>query len=79
MRASSSTYAARIRRFRLPRLCMPVVGSDASAMIERAELPVQINNTLNTLFWTTSIIARPPFAGRLAPGIQLPQRSAATL
>src|SRR5271166_1987406 len=43
MRASSSTYAARIRRFRLPRLCMPVVGSDASAMIERAESMVRDN------------------------------------
>src|SRR5271165_6045137 len=43
MRASSSTYAARIRRFRLPRLCMPVVGPDASAMIERAESMVRDN------------------------------------
>src|SRR5579859_7573583 len=30
--------------------------STASAMIERAELPVQMNSTLNTLFGTTSSI-----------------------
>ena len=43
MRASSSTYANRIRRFRLPRLCVAVVGTDANAMIERAESLVRDN------------------------------------
>ena len=37
MRESSSTYASRIRRFRLPRLCIAVVGPDAATMAERAE------------------------------------------
>jgi 3-dehydroquinate dehydratase / shikimate dehydrogenase len=43
MRASSSTYAARIRRFRLPRLCVAVIGSDASSIVERAESLVRDN------------------------------------
>ena len=43
MRESSSTYASRIRRFRLPRLCVAVVGSDANMMIERAESLVRDN------------------------------------
>ncbi len=43
MRASSSTYPARIRRFRLPRLCVAVIGSDASSIIERAESLVRDN------------------------------------
>ena len=43
MRASASTYAARIRRFRLPRLCVAVIGSDASSIIERAESLVRDN------------------------------------
>src|SRR5208282_2635093 len=37
MRESSSTYASRIRRFSLPRLCIAVVGSDVATMVERAE------------------------------------------
>jgi 3-dehydroquinate dehydratase / shikimate dehydrogenase len=43
MRASSRTYAARIRRFRLPRLCIAVIGTDASSIIERAESLVRDN------------------------------------
>jgi 3-dehydroquinate dehydratase / shikimate dehydrogenase len=43
MRESSSTYASRIRRFRLPRLCLAVVGGDAGTMIERAESLVRDN------------------------------------
>jgi 3-dehydroquinate dehydratase / shikimate dehydrogenase len=43
MRASSGTYAARIRRFRLPRLCVAVIGSDASSIVERAESLVRDN------------------------------------
>jgi 3-dehydroquinate dehydratase / shikimate dehydrogenase len=43
MRASASTYAARIRRFRLPRLCVAVIGSDASSIIDRAESLVRDN------------------------------------
>ena len=43
MRASSTTYAARIRRFRLPRLCVAVIGSDASSLVERAESLVRDN------------------------------------
>jgi 3-dehydroquinate dehydratase/shikimate dehydrogenase len=43
MRASSSTYANRIHRFRLPRVCVAVVGPDASTMIERAESLVRDN------------------------------------
>ena len=43
MRESSSTYASRIRRFRLPRICMAVVGADAPMMIERAESLVRDN------------------------------------
>ena len=43
MRESASTYASRIRRFRLPRLCIAVVGPDAPTMIERAESLVRDN------------------------------------
>ena len=43
MRESSSTYASRISRFRLPRLCIAVVGTDAPMMIERAESLVRDN------------------------------------
>jgi 3-dehydroquinate dehydratase / shikimate dehydrogenase len=43
MRESSSTYASRIRRFRLPRICIAVVGADAPTMIERAESLVRDN------------------------------------
>jgi 3-dehydroquinate dehydratase/shikimate dehydrogenase len=43
MRESSSTYASRIRRFHLPRLCVAVVGSDPANMIERAESLVRDN------------------------------------
>ncbi len=43
MRESSGTYASRIRRFRLPRLCIAVVGADAATIIERAESLVRDN------------------------------------
>jgi 3-dehydroquinate dehydratase/shikimate dehydrogenase len=43
MRESSSTYASRIRRFHLPRLCVAVVGSDPANMVERAESLVRDN------------------------------------
>jgi 3-dehydroquinate dehydratase/shikimate dehydrogenase len=46
MRTSSNSYAARIRRFRLPRLCVAVVGSDASSIVERAESLVRDNSFL---------------------------------
>jgi len=43
MRESSSTYASRIRRFRLPRLCIAVVGADAPTIVERAESLIRDN------------------------------------
>ena len=43
MRSSTTSYASRIHRFRLPRVCVPVVGSDAATMIERAESVVRDN------------------------------------
>lgn len=43
MRAPSTTYASRIQRFRLPRLCVAVIGSDPSNIIERAESLVRDN------------------------------------
>lgn len=43
MRESPSAYASRIRRFRLPRVCIAVVGGDAATMIERAESLVRDN------------------------------------
>jgi 3-dehydroquinate dehydratase / shikimate dehydrogenase len=43
MRESASAYASRIRRFRLPRICIAVVGGDVATMIERAESLVRDN------------------------------------
>ena len=43
MRATAITYPARIQRFRLPRVCAAVVGSDPAQMIERAESLVRDN------------------------------------
>ena len=43
MSTTARTYAARIRRFRLPRLCVAVIGSDAASIIERAESLVRDN------------------------------------
>ena len=37
MQVSSTVFASRIQRFRLPRVCVAVVGEDASNIIERAE------------------------------------------
>ena len=43
MRATATTYPARIQRFRLPRVCAAIVGSDPTQMIERAESVVRDN------------------------------------
>jgi len=43
MRESASAYASRIRRFRLPRICIAVVGGDAATMVERAESLIRDN------------------------------------
>ena len=42
MRAATTTYT-RVQRFRLPRLCVAVTGSDASNLLERAETLVRDN------------------------------------
>ena len=43
MQAASTPYASRIQRFRLPRVCVAVVGEDPSNIIERAESMVRDN------------------------------------
>jgi 3-dehydroquinate dehydratase/shikimate dehydrogenase len=43
MQASSTVYASRIQRFRLPRICVAVVGDDAANILERAETLVRDN------------------------------------
>src|SRR6516164_7133636 len=43
MHAASTAYASRIQRFRLPRVCVAVVGEDAGNIIERAESLVRDN------------------------------------
>ena len=43
MQASATVYASRIQRFRLPRVCVAVVGEDASNIIDRAERLVRDN------------------------------------
>jgi 3-dehydroquinate dehydratase / shikimate dehydrogenase len=43
MHAVSTVYASRIQRFRLPRVCVAVVGEDASNILERAESLVRDN------------------------------------
>lgn len=43
MRTPATTYASRIQRFRLPRICVAVIGSDAADLIERAESLVRDN------------------------------------
>ena len=43
MRDSPNGYASRIRRFRLPRICIAVVGSDVGTMLERAESLIRDN------------------------------------
>ncbi|MGA2904390.1 MAG: shikimate dehydrogenase [Candidatus Korobacteraceae bacterium] len=43
MRVPSGTYAPRIRRFRLPRLCVAVASDEVATMIERAESLVRDN------------------------------------
>src|SRR5208337_4180747 len=43
MHASTTVFASRIQRFRLPRVCVAVVGEDASNIIDRAESLVRDN------------------------------------
>jgi 3-dehydroquinate dehydratase/shikimate dehydrogenase len=43
MLAASTVYASRIQRFRLPRVCVAVVGEDPANIIERAESLVRDN------------------------------------
>jgi 3-dehydroquinate dehydratase/shikimate dehydrogenase len=43
MHAASTAYVSRIQRFRLPRVCVAVVGEDPSNIIERAESLVRDN------------------------------------
>ena len=43
MHAVSTVYASRIQRFRLPRVCVAVVGEDAANILERAESLVRDN------------------------------------
>ena len=43
MHTASTPYASRIQRFRLPRVCVAVVGEDPSNIIERAESLVRDN------------------------------------
>jgi 3-dehydroquinate dehydratase/shikimate dehydrogenase len=43
MHATSTVYASRIQRFRLPRVCVAVVGEDPARIIERAESLVRDN------------------------------------
>jgi len=59
MRESSSAYASRIRRFRLPRVCIAVVGGDAATMIERADSLVRDNRLIELRL---DYIAQPPAA-----------------
>ena len=44
MHAASTVYASRIQRFRLPRVCVAVVGEDPSNIIDRAESLVRDNS-----------------------------------
>src|SRR3974377_2356392 len=44
MPAASTVYASRIQRFRLPRVCVAVVGEDPSNIIDRAESLVRDNS-----------------------------------
>ncbi|HEY4899879.1 MAG TPA: shikimate dehydrogenase [Terriglobales bacterium] len=43
MQVSSTVFASRIQRFRLPRVCVAVVGEDATHIIDRAESLVRDN------------------------------------
>src|SRR6516164_9247362 len=43
MHAASTVYASRIQRFRLPRVCVAVIGEDPANIIERAESVVRDN------------------------------------
>jgi 3-dehydroquinate dehydratase/shikimate dehydrogenase len=61
MRATASTYPTRIQRFRLPRVCAAIVGSDASTMLERAETLVRDNSFLEFRldYLTQPVVALP--------------------
>ena len=43
MQAASTVYASRIQRFRLPRVCVAVVGEDPTNIVDRAESLVRDN------------------------------------
>ena len=43
MQAGSTVYASRIQRFRLPRVCVAIVGEDAQDILQRAESLVRDN------------------------------------
>ena len=46
MNAVSNNFVARLRPLRLPRVCVPVIGSDASEMLGKAEAMVRDNGFL---------------------------------
>ncbi len=46
MAAASNNFVARLRALRLPRVCVAVIGSDASEMVEKAESLVRDNTFL---------------------------------
>ena len=44
MHTTSTLYASRIQRFRLPRVCVAVVGEDPNKIIDKAESLVRDNS-----------------------------------
>jgi len=61
MQAASTVYASRIQRFRLPRVCIPVVGEDPGKILERAESLVRDNSFMEfRLDYLTNPIAGLP-------------------
>ena len=61
MQAASTVYASRIQRFRLPRVCVPVVGEDPGKILERAESLVRDNSFMEfRLDYLTNPIAGLP-------------------
>src|SRR5271165_1243045 len=46
MTAASNNYVARLRPLRLPRVCVAVIGSDPTEMLEKAETLVRDNTFL---------------------------------
>ena len=59
MAAASNNFVARIRPLRLPRVCVAVIGSDASEMVEKAESLVRDNTFLE---FRLDYLARPGLA-----------------